>query len=106
VGDTAKLWFAAAATLKLDWLEDSITGLAVDSALQAAARTGLRESGRALERRIFERITSSGGLQAWRSTRTTALAQWERVVAEIATQGPPDFASLSVCLDALRPLAD
>jgi glutamate dehydrogenase len=106
VAETAKLWFATATTLKLDWLVDSITGLVVDSSLQAAARTGLRESGRTLERRIFERITSSGGLERWRSTRTTALAQWERVVAEIATQGTPDFASLSVCLDALRPLAD
>ncbi|MBV1694269.1 MAG: NAD-glutamate dehydrogenase [Hyphomicrobiales bacterium] len=106
VAETAKLWFAAAAALRLDWLADSITGLAVDSSLQAAARTGLRESARVVERRIFERIRASGGLEPWRASRTTALAHWERVVAEIATQGAPDFASLSVCLDALRPLAD
>jgi glutamate dehydrogenase len=106
VGDTAKLWFQVAAALRLDWLEDSITGLAVDSALQAAARNGLRESARTLERRIFERIAAGGGLEPWRATRAAALARWQQVVADIAAQDAPDFASLSVCLDALRPLAD
>ena len=106
VGDTAKLWFQVAAALRLDWLEDSITGLAVDSALQAAARNGLRESARTLERRIFERIAAGGGLEPWSATRTAALTRWQQVVADIAAQDAPDFASLSVCLDALRPLAD
>ena len=106
VADTARLWSAAAAALRLDWLEQSITGLPVDSTLQATARTGLRESARSLERRIVERISGSGGLEPWRVSRAAALVQWERVVAEIAAQGAPDFASLSVCLDALRPLAD
>jgi glutamate dehydrogenase len=106
VGDTAKLWFQVAAALRLDWLEDSITGLAVDSALQAAARNGLRESARTLERRIFERIAAGGGLEPWRATRAAALTRWQQVVADIAAQDAPDFASLSVCLDALRPLAD
>jgi NAD-specific glutamate dehydrogenase len=78
----------------------------VDSALQAAARNGLRESARTLERRIFERIAAGGGLEPWSATRAAALARWQQVVADIAAQDAPDFASLSVCLDALRPLAD
>jgi len=106
VGDTAKLWFEVAAALRLDWLEDSITGLAVDSSLQAAARNGLRETARMLERRIFERVAAGGGLEPWRATRAAALTRWQQVVADIAAQDAPDFASLSVCLDALRPLAD
>ena len=106
VGETAKAWFEVAAALRLDWLEDSITGLAVDSSLQAAARNGLRDSARSLERRIFERIVSSGGLERWRVSRAAALDRWTQVVADIAAQDAPDFASLSVCLDALRPLAD
>jgi NAD-specific glutamate dehydrogenase len=106
VGDTAKTWFATTAALKLDWLEDQITGLAVDSTLQATARIGLREASRALERKIVSRVMSSGGLERWRANRGSALAEWERTVAEIASHDASDFASLSVCLDALRPLAD
>ncbi|MFM8517798.1 MAG: NAD-glutamate dehydrogenase [Nevskiaceae bacterium] len=106
VAETAKLWFEVAAALRLDWLEDSITGLAVDSALQAAARTGLRESARTLERKIFDRVVASGGLEPWRASRAGALTRWQQVVADIAAQDAPDFASLSVCLDALRPLAE
>lgn len=106
VGETAKTWFTVTAALKLDWLEDQITGLTVDSTLQATARIGLRESSRALERKIVGRVISSGGLERWRTNRGSTLAEWERTVAEIASHGASDFASLSVCLDALRPLAD
>ena len=106
VAETASLWFGALAALRLDWLEDRITGLTVDSTLQATARNGLRESSRALERRIVGRILSEGGLDQWRAARSATLANWERTVAEIAAQDSADFASLSVCLDALRPLAE
>ena len=106
VGNTAEAWFATTAALKLDWLADQITGLAVDSSLQATARIGLRESSRSLERRIVERVIASGGLERWRANRGSSIAEWERTVTEIASHGASDFASLSVCLDALRPLAD
>ncbi|MFM7395950.1 MAG: NAD-glutamate dehydrogenase [Gammaproteobacteria bacterium] len=106
VGETAKTWFAVTAALKLDWLEDQISALAVDSTLQATARMGLREAGRTLERKIVERIMASGGLERWSASRASALAEWARTVTEIAGHGASDFASLSVCLDALRPLAD
>jgi len=106
VGETAKTWFAVTAALKLDWLEDQISSLAVDSTLQATARIGLREASRALERKIVGRVMASGGLERWRTHRGSTLAEWERTVAEIAGHGASDFASLSVCLDALRPLAD
>ena len=106
VGETARLWFAVMTALKLDWLEDRISGLAVDSTLQATARIGLREASRTLERKIVSRVISSGGLDRWRKRHGQALSEWERTVADIAGSGAPDFASLSVCLDALRPLAD
>ena len=106
VGETAKNWFAVTSALKLDWLEDQITGLAVDSALQATARIGLRESSRSLERMIVGRVISSGGLERWQANRKPAITEWERTVTDIASHGASDFASLSVCLDALRPLAD
>jgi len=106
VGETAKAWFSSTAALKLDWLEDQISALAVDSTLQATARIGLREASRTLERKIVGRIISSGGLDRWRASRTSALTEWARTVTEISGHGTSDFASLSVCLDALRPLAD
>ncbi|MBM4225911.1 MAG: NAD-glutamate dehydrogenase, partial [Gammaproteobacteria bacterium] len=106
VRETAADWFRTLATLRLDWLEDRITGLAVDSSLQATARIGLRETGRGFERRIVDRVIAEGGIERWRAARAKALAHWERTVAEIAAQESADFASLWVCLDALRPLAD
>ena len=106
VRETAADWFHTLAALRLDWLEDRITGLAVDSTLQATARIGLRETSRTLERRIVDRVIALGGIERWRASRVKALAHWERTVAEIAAQENADFASLSVCLDALRPLAD
>jgi glutamate dehydrogenase len=106
VGNTAEAWYATTAALKLDWLADQITGLAVDSSLQATARIGLRETSRSLERRIVERVIASGGLERWRANRESSIAEWERTVTEIASHGASDFASLSVCLDALRPLAN
>jgi len=101
----AKLWFATAAALRLDWLDERITQLPVDSPLQATARTGLRESARGLERRLVYAVMDARGLDPWRSQHAAALDHWQRTVAESAAQETADFASLSVCLDALRQLA-
>ena len=106
VRDTAADWFRTLAALRLDWLEDRITGLVVDSTLQATARIGLRETSRALERRIVDHVIAEGGIERWRTTHAKGLAHWIRTVAEISALDSADFASLSVCLDALRPLAD
>lgn len=106
VSVAATLWFATAAALRLDWLDDRITRLAVDSPLQATARSGLRETARALERRLIDAVLAAGGLESWSPQHATPLAHWQRTVAEIAAQDVADFASLSVCLDALRQLLD
>jgi len=106
VAETAKVWFATTAALKLDWLEDKISALTVESTLQATARIGLREAGRTLERKIVERVILGSGLERWSASRKPALAEWERAVTEISGLGSADFASLSVCLDALRSLTD
>ena len=106
VSAAAKLWFGTAAALRLDWLDDRIARLAVDSPLQATARSGLRETARTLERRLMDAVMASGGLESWCGSRPVALTQWQRTVAEIAAQETADFASLSVCLDALRQLVD
>lgn len=106
VGAAAKLWFHTSAELRLDWLDDRITRLAVDSPLQATARTGLRETTRGIERRLMAAVMAERGLEPWRKTHAIALAHWERTVAEIAAQETADFASLSVCLDALRQLVE
>jgi len=106
VAAAAKLWFDTAAMLRLDWLDDRITRLAVDSPLQATARAGLREGARTLERRVVDAVMAQGGIEPWRTTRTAPLMHWQRTVAEIAAQDTADFASLSVCLDALRQLVE
>ena len=116
---TARAWFGAAAELGLDGLESRIDALAVDGALQAQARAGLREGLRSSQVRILTQLLAlplptgtrpddawSARWQVWAAAHTPRLEGWHRTLAEVQTAGGGDFASLSVCIDALRTLAD
>jgi len=116
---TARTWFGASADLGLDALEGRIDSLTVDGALQAQARAGLRDGLRASQVRILTQLlavplpagTRAEGAwparrQAWSAPRTARLEAWHRTLREVQTAGGADFASLSVCIEALRALAD
>jgi glutamate dehydrogenase len=115
---TARTWFGASAALSIDLLEARIDSLTVDGALQAQARAGLRDGLRASQVRILGQLigtpVSAGGRadawaarwQAWSAGRSSRLESWRRTLREVEAAGGADFASLSVCVDALRALAD
>jgi glutamate dehydrogenase len=115
---TAQTWFGASAALSIDLLEARIDSLTVDGALQAQARAGLRDGLRASQVRILGQLigtpVTAGGRagawsarwQAWSAGRSSRLEAWRRTLREVEASGSADFASLSVCVDALRALAD
>jgi glutamate dehydrogenase len=97
----------------LDWLRDQIEQLSVEGPWQAIARTGLRDAGMRIHRRLAERVlsrTDQGVAQArvttWLEAGGDDLAHWQRTLAEMRASGATDFASLSVGVESVRKLAD
>ncbi|MFM7800300.1 MAG: hypothetical protein ACKPBA_15165, partial [Planctomycetota bacterium] len=106
-------WYGTAATLGLDRLESRIEALAVDGPLQATARAGLRDALRSTQARILTQLLSGGARrgweprwQDWRTAQAARLEDWQRTTREVFALGNADFAALSVCVDALRSLAE
>ena len=113
VEDAGRAWFGASAALGLDRLEARIEGLAVEGPLQATARAGLRDALRGTQARILTQLLSGGagrGWEArwreWRTAKAARLEDWRRTTGEVAALGNADFAALSVCVEALRSLAE
>jgi len=112
--ETALLWFLAAERLHLDWLAQRIEQLTAEGALQAMARTGLRENARVLQSKIVAKVLKAHGKskdplacwENWAQREAESLRQWERTIGEVIAENSADFASLSVCVEALRALAD
>jgi glutamate dehydrogenase len=115
----ARAWFGVSARLGLDLLGTRIDSLAVDGALHAKARSGIRDGMRSSQVRILARLLSGtlpGGARSdrgwaarwdvWAATRAVQLEAWQRTLREVQASGGADFASLSVCVEALRTLAD
>jgi NAD-specific glutamate dehydrogenase len=108
------LWFLAAERLHLDWLAQRIEQLTAEGALQAMARTGLRENARVLQSKIVAKVLKAHGKskdplacwENWAQREAESLRQWERTIGEVIAEDSADFASLSVCVEALRALAD
>ena len=112
-------WFGVSARLGLDLLATRIDSLAVDGPLHAKARSGIRDGLRSSQVRILAGLLSDtlsgGGLRdrswtacwdRWAATRAVQLEAWQRTLREVQASGGADFASLSVCVEALRALAD
>ena len=117
VEDAARAWFTASAALGLDRLEARIEGLAVDGPLQATARAGLRDALRSTQARILTQLLAGGAgrstgrgwearWQDWRASHAARLEDWQRTTREVFALGNADFAALSVCVEALRSLAE
>ncbi|NBU25034.1 MAG: NAD-glutamate dehydrogenase [Gammaproteobacteria bacterium] len=118
VEDAARAWWTTSAELGLDRIEARIEELAVDGPLQATARAGLRDALRAAQARILTQLVADGAAtrrargdwqgrwSAWQASHAAPLEDWRRTTREAAAQGAADFASLSVCVEALRTLAE
>jgi glutamate dehydrogenase len=113
VEDAALAWSTASSSLGLDRLEARIEALAVDGPLQATARAGLRDALRNTQARILTQLLSGGARrgwetrwQDWRTAQAARLEDWQRTTREVFALGNADFAALSVCVEALRSLAE
>ena len=109
----ARTYFAVGSRFGLDWMRERVEQLDIQGHWQAVARGSLREALFDAHRALAERVLAetrerdpSRSVPAWTETHAAAAAHARGVVDDIRSQASaPDFASLSVALQALRRLA-
>ncbi|MGD9599572.1 MAG: NAD-glutamate dehydrogenase [Steroidobacteraceae bacterium] len=114
VRDTARAYFAVGAAVGLDWIRAQISTLAVSGAWQASARSALRASAARAHRRLAAQVLRAGGrrgvprdpITSWIASKGDEHAQWSRMLTDLRAIDHPDFATLSVGVEAVRKLAD
>jgi len=111
VQEVAHAYFQLGVALGLDWLHVEVDRLTVDGPWQAAARTGLRDAAMSAHRELTQQVLKAGGarriaerLAHWTEARSAALTAWQRTLTEMRSVGTPDFATLTVGVDAVRSL--
>ncbi len=112
IGYAAKAYFDLGERIGLTWIKEQIESLAADGHWQAVARGTLRDNlyaTAAQNHRGGARLqgpgsAARGSISGWRVTRRRSSAL-KRVVVDLRTGSPPDFATLSVALQAVRRLA-
>ncbi|HEX4153296.1 MAG TPA: NAD-glutamate dehydrogenase [Steroidobacteraceae bacterium] len=111
IGFAAKAYFDIGERLGLTWIKEQIDGLVVDGQWQAAARRTVRDDLYGLQRKITGAALDCRGREAgarvdeWIRRRAPAVDTLKRIVVDLRTGSPPDFATLSVVLQAVRRLA-
>jgi glutamate dehydrogenase len=111
VGYAAKAYFDLGERIGLTWLREQIEGLAVEGHWQAVARGTLRDNLYELQREITGAVLSSKGRDAgarvghWIDRHAAPVDALKRIVVDLRTGAAPDFATLSVALQAVRRLA-
>jgi glutamate dehydrogenase len=111
IGYAAKTYFEIGERIGLTWIKEQIDGLAVEGQWQAAARRTMRDDLYGLQRRITGAALECKGRDAgarvdeWMRRRAASVDILKRIVVDLRTGSPPDFATLSVALQAVRRLA-
>jgi glutamate dehydrogenase len=111
VGFAAEAYFDIGERIGLTWIKDQIETLAAEGHWQAVARSTLSDNLFALQRKITGAVLASRGSTAgarvdqWLARHTLAVDALKRVVVDLRTGAAPDFATLSVALQAVRRLA-
>jgi glutamate dehydrogenase len=110
---TGRAYFELGSRTGIDWIRSSLERLPVDGHWQAVARATLREEAYALQRRLCAAALTQAhcadlgaALQGWLAARGRELEALRRTVEEMRGLGQPDFATLSVALQAVRRLAE
>jgi len=107
----AKAYFDIGERLGLNWIRDQIDGLAAEGHWQAVARGTLSDNLYALQRKITGDILACRGkgpterVDTWLLRDAPAVESLRRIVVDLRTGAAPDFATLSVALQAIRRLA-
>jgi glutamate dehydrogenase len=111
IGYAAKAYFDIGERLGLTWIKEQIESLAVEGQWQAAARRTVRDDLYALQRKITGAVLKCKGRDAaartdqWTHRHAASVDTLKRIVVDLRTGSPPDFATLSVALQAVRRLA-
>jgi glutamate dehydrogenase len=106
----ARAYFALGERIGLTWIKDQIDGLTAEGHWQAVARGTLRDNLYSLQRRLTARVLAVRGRDTrarvahWIARHGAAVDSLQRVVVDLRTGPPPDFATLSVALQAVRRL--
>jgi glutamate dehydrogenase len=107
----AKAYFELGERIGLTWIKEQIERLGVEGQWQAAARRTMRDDLYALQRKITAAVLKCRGRDAtarvgqWSGRRAASLDALRRIVVDLRTGSAPDFATLSVALQAVRRLA-
>jgi glutamate dehydrogenase len=111
IGYAAKAYFDLGERIGLTWIKDQIEALTADGHWQAVARGTLRDNLYALQSKITLAVLRCKGRDAgarveqWLSRHADPVDALKRVVVDLRTGSPPDFATISVALQAVRRLA-
>ena len=111
IGYAARAYFDLGERIGLTWIKDQIESLAADGHWQGVARGTLRENLYALQGQITLQVLRCKGrepaarVDQWLSSHSVSVDSLKRLVADLRTGSPPDFATISVALQAVRRLA-
>jgi glutamate dehydrogenase len=111
IGYAAKAYFDLGERIGLTWIKEQIEALTADGHWQAVARGTLRDNLYALQSKITLAVLRCKGRNAearveqWLSRHSAPVDALKRVVVDLRTGSPPDFATISVALQAVRRLA-
>jgi glutamate dehydrogenase len=111
IGYAARVYFDVGERNGLTWIKDQIESLAVEGQWHAAARRTVRDDLYALHRKIASAVLKSKGRDAvarvehWSRRHAASVDALQRIIVDLRTGSPPDFATLSVALQAVRRLA-
>jgi glutamate dehydrogenase len=110
IGYVAKAYFDLGERIGLTWIKEQIESLTADGHWQAVARGTLRDNLYELQRKITGAVLACKGRDAgarvdqWIARHAAPVESLKRVVVDLRTGTPPDFATLSVALQAVRRL--
>ncbi|MDB6082909.1 MAG: hypothetical protein JWN43_790 [Gammaproteobacteria bacterium] len=110
IGFAARAYFAVGERIGLTWIKDQIDGLAAEGHWQAVARGTLSDNLYELQRRITAAVLTCKGpapgarVDRWLAGHSAEVESLKRIVVDLRTGAAPDFATLSVALQAVRRL--
>jgi glutamate dehydrogenase len=111
IGFAGQAYFDIGERIGLTWIKDQIETLSAEGHWQAVARSTLSDNLYELQRKITAAVLLSKGktaaarVDSWLQRRSVAVESLKRIVVDLRTGAAPDFATLSVALQAVRRLA-
>jgi glutamate dehydrogenase len=111
IGYAAKTYFDLGERIGLTWIKEQIEGLAADGHWQAVARGTLRDNLYGLQRKITAAVLKCKGrepaarVSQWIARHAAPVESLKQIVVDLRTGSAPDFATLSVAIQAVRRLA-